>query len=101
MAPVLLQKSFAVDRRFRAINLLKSAAVKQLIAAHGQKLVRDNGLKTECQIAGYRMRSLADFRSGKPGFYPDQSVYAEYACAAFGLSVQDIDGGTGPVFQGR
>jgi hypothetical protein len=37
MAPVLLQKSFAVDRRFRAINLLKSAAVKQLIAAHGQK----------------------------------------------------------------
>jgi hypothetical protein len=37
MAPVLLQKSFAVDRRFRAINLLKSVTVKQLIAAHGQK----------------------------------------------------------------
>jgi hypothetical protein len=45
------------------------------------------------------MRSLADFRSGKPSFYPDQSVYAEYACAAFGLSFQDIDGGTGLVFK--
>ena len=45
------------------------------------------------------MRSLADFRSGKPSFYPDQSVYAEYACAAFGLSFQDFDGGTGLVFK--
>src|ERR1700726_3014607 len=45
------------------------------------------------------MRSLADFRSGKPSFYPDQSVYAEYACAAFGLSFQDLDGGTGLVFK--
>src|SRR6266404_6051345 len=44
------------------------------------------------------MRSLADFRSGKPSFYPDQSVYAEYACAEFGLAFQDIDGGTGLVF---
>jgi hypothetical protein len=44
------------------------------------------------------MRSLADFRSGRPGFYPDQSVYAEYACAQFGLAFQDIDGGTGLVF---
>jgi hypothetical protein len=45
------------------------------------------------------MRSLADFRSGKPSFYPDQSVYAEYACAAFGLSFQDFHGGTGLVFK--
>jgi D-alanine-D-alanine ligase-like ATP-grasp enzyme len=44
------------------------------------------------------MRSLQDFRSGKPGSYPDQSVYAEYACAEFGLAFQDIDGGTGLVF---
>jgi hypothetical protein len=41
------------------------------------------------------MPSLSEFRSGKPGFYPDQSVYAEYACAEFGLSFQDIDGGSG------
>src|SRR5258708_40315047 len=44
------------------------------------------------------MRSLGEFRSGKPGSYPDQSVYAEYACAEFGLAFQDIDGGTGLVF---
>ena len=41
---------------------------------------------------------LANFRSGKPGFYPDQSVYAEYACAEFGLTFEDIDGGTGLAF---
>jgi hypothetical protein len=45
------------------------------------------------------MRSLSEFRSGKPGFYPDQSVYAEYACAEFGLSFQDIDGGSGLLFK--
>jgi hypothetical protein len=44
------------------------------------------------------MPSLSEFRSGKPGFYPDQSVYAEYACAEFGLSFQDIDGGSGLLF---
>jgi len=44
------------------------------------------------------MRSLQNFRAGKPGSYPDQSVYAEYACAEFGLGFQDIDGGTGLVF---
>jgi glutathione synthase/RimK-type ligase-like ATP-grasp enzyme len=44
------------------------------------------------------MRSLQQFRSGKPGSYPDQSVYAEYACAEFGLVFADIDGGTGHVF---
>ena len=44
------------------------------------------------------MRSLDDFRSGKPGFYPDQSVYAEYACAEFGLAFQDLDGGSGLLF---
>src|SRR4030088_122202 len=44
------------------------------------------------------MQSLQDFRSGKPGSYPDQSVYAEYACAEFGFSFQDLDGGTGLIF---
>ena len=45
------------------------------------------------------MRSLSEFRSAKPGFYPDQSVYAEYACAEFGLSFQDIDSGSGLLFR--
>ena len=45
------------------------------------------------------MRSLEDFRSGKPSSYPDQSVCAAYACAEFGLTFQDIDGGTGLVFR--
>lgn len=44
------------------------------------------------------MQDLAKFRSGKPGAYPDQSIYAEYACAEFGLAFADIDGGTGLVF---
>ena len=44
------------------------------------------------------MRSLDDFRSGKPGFYPDQSVYAAYACAEFGLAFVDLDGGSGLLF---
>lgn len=44
------------------------------------------------------MQDLAKFRSGKPAAYPDQSIYAEYACAEFGLVFEDIDGGTGLVF---
>lgn len=44
------------------------------------------------------MRSLREFRTGKPGFYPDQSVYAEFACAEFGLQFRDLDGGTGLLF---
>jgi len=44
------------------------------------------------------MPRLEKFRSGKPGCYPDQSVYAEYACAEFDLAFCDIDGGTGLVF---
>jgi hypothetical protein len=44
------------------------------------------------------MRSLSEFRSGKPGFYPDQSIYAAYACAGFGLAFADLDGGTGLIF---
>jgi hypothetical protein len=41
------------------------------------------------------MRSLETFRSGKPASYPDQAVYAEYACAEFDLEFADADGGTG------
>jgi hypothetical protein len=44
------------------------------------------------------MPDLGDFRTGKPGFYPDQSIYAEYACAEFGLKFEEIDGGTGLIF---
>jgi D-alanine-D-alanine ligase-like ATP-grasp enzyme len=44
------------------------------------------------------MRELRKFRAGRPGFYPDQSVYAEYACAEFGLAFQDIGGGNGLLF---
>ena len=44
------------------------------------------------------MRTLKDYRSGKPGYTPDQSIYAEYACAEFGLTFQELDGGTGLVF---
>ena len=44
------------------------------------------------------MQDLAKIRSGKPGSYPDQTVYAEYACAEFGLTFEDIDGGTGLAF---
>lgn len=45
------------------------------------------------------MRHLREFRAGKPAFYPDQAVYAAYACADFGLAFQDIDGGTGLLFR--
>jgi D-alanine-D-alanine ligase-like ATP-grasp enzyme len=44
------------------------------------------------------MRDLQKFRSGKPSFYPDQAVYAEFACAESGLAFFDIDGGTGVLF---
>ena len=43
------------------------------------------------------MRDLREFRAGKPGSYPDQSIYAAYACAEFGLAFADLDGGTGLV----
>ena len=44
------------------------------------------------------MRALREFRAGKPGFYPDQAVYAEFACAEFGLVFADLDGGSGLLF---
>jgi hypothetical protein len=45
------------------------------------------------------MRNLREFRAGKPASYPDQTVYAAYACAELGLSFEDIDGGTGLTFR--
>ncbi|MEH2521175.1 D-alanine-D-alanine ligase-like ATP-grasp enzyme [Bradyrhizobium sp. AZCC 1610] len=44
------------------------------------------------------MRGPGQFRKGKPGFYPDQSIYAEFACAEFGLHFRDLDGGSGLLF---
>src|ERR1700679_2166785 len=44
------------------------------------------------------MHDLAQIRSGKPGCCPDQSIYAQYACAEFGLAFTDLDGGSGLVF---
>lgn len=41
------------------------------------------------------MLRLEDYRARKPKFYPDQSVYAEYACAESGLGFEHLDGGTG------
>lgn len=63
-----------------------------------EKFAKDKAAKSECRVAGYCMRNLRDVRAGKPRFYPDQSVYAEYACAEFGLAFEDIDGGTGLLF---
>jgi len=45
------------------------------------------------------MRNLQEFRAGRPASYPDQTVYAAYACAEFGLSFEDVDGGTGLAFR--
>jgi D-alanine-D-alanine ligase-like ATP-grasp enzyme len=44
------------------------------------------------------MRNLREFRAGKPSFHPDQSIYAEFACAEFDLKFRDLDGGSGLVF---
>ncbi|MGP9813220.1 ATP-grasp domain-containing protein [Rhodopseudomonas sp. NSM] len=44
------------------------------------------------------MPQLQAFRRGRPGFYPDQAIYAEYACARLGLSFRELDGGTGLLF---
>ena len=44
------------------------------------------------------MRSLQELRQEKPAFYPDQSIYAAFACAQFGLDFHDLDGGTGLLF---
>ncbi len=45
------------------------------------------------------MRNLQEFRAGRPAFYPDQAVYAAWACAESGLGFEDIEAGTGLVFR--
>ncbi|HLI98478.1 MAG TPA: hypothetical protein VKT76_02075 [Bradyrhizobium sp.] len=45
------------------------------------------------------MRSLREFRAGKPDFYPDQAIYAAYASAEFALAFDDIANGTGLLFR--
>ncbi|MFC0240343.1 hypothetical protein [Rhodopseudomonas telluris] len=44
------------------------------------------------------MPNLQDIRAGKPGYYPDQAIYAAYACAQFGLTFRDLDGSSGLLF---
>jgi hypothetical protein len=44
------------------------------------------------------MNSLQRVRATKPGYYPDQSIYAEFACSALGLQFTEIDHGTGLAF---
>lgn len=45
------------------------------------------------------MPNLREFREAKPAFYPDQAVYAAYACAELGLGFEDVDDGTGLIFR--
>ncbi len=45
------------------------------------------------------MANLQEFREGKPAFYPDQAVYAAFACTELGLGFEDVDGGTGLIFR--
>jgi len=44
------------------------------------------------------MPRLSDLRAAKPAFYPDQAIYAEFACAQLGLAFDEIDGGSGLLF---
>src|SRR3954451_25273957 len=96
--PICLRKWFAAHQHSRAINLHKSASVQQLIAAPIKKFDRDKIIKTEWQIAEYCMQSLDHIRSANPSSYPDQSVYSESACPKFGLSLLNMDGGSGLLF---
>ncbi len=44
------------------------------------------------------MTELSRLRQGKPGFYPDQAIYAELACRALGLLFNDLSDGAGLLF---
>jgi glutathione synthase/RimK-type ligase-like ATP-grasp enzyme len=41
---------------------------------------------------------LPEFRQGRSAYSPDQSIYAAFACAQFGLEFRDLDGGSGLLF---
>jgi hypothetical protein len=93
-----MREKSAPDRGSAVMTLLEFAPIQHLIAARSQIWLRKGLVKSEWQIAGICMRTLPDFRSGKPTFYPDQSVYAEYACSEFELAFRDVAGGTGLLF---
>lgn len=44
------------------------------------------------------MTTIRDIRARKPSFYPDQTIYAEYACIHFGLTFAELDHDTGLIF---
>lgn len=45
------------------------------------------------------MTPIRALRAGKPAFYPDQTIYADYAAGALGLGFAELDGGTGLIFE--
>lgn len=45
------------------------------------------------------MTPFRAIRAGKPAYYPDQTVYAEYAAGELGLGFAELDGGTGLIFE--
>ncbi len=45
------------------------------------------------------MTPFRAIRAGKPAYYPDQTIYAEYAANELGLGFAELDGGTGLIFE--
>lgn len=45
------------------------------------------------------MTPIRAIRAGKPAYYPDQTIYAEYAASVLGLDFVELDGGTGLIFE--
>lgn len=45
------------------------------------------------------MTTIRAIRAGKPAYYPDQAIYAEYAASALGLGFAELDAGTGLIFE--
>jgi hypothetical protein len=45
------------------------------------------------------MTPIGAIRAGKPAYYPDQTIYAEYAARELGLGFAECDGGTGLIFE--
>lgn len=43
--------------------------------------------------------SIRAIRAGKPAYYPDQTIYAEFAAGVLGLDFAELDGGTGLIFE--
>jgi hypothetical protein len=94
----MVHRSLIANAPVHATNLLNSSPDRPLIAAADRKFVKSKLPNSAYGPLEKRMQRLENFRSGKPAFYPDPSIYAEFACAEFGLAFADIDGGTGLVF---